>query len=100
MLLGPAVGPAVDPVSGPGTVNFRGTPSGPDMMPDPGRLPVPRPGPDMRPNPGRPPVPRPGPDMMPNPDSAATEEYVKASVSEHLKHAPQRSGGGGFTTPR
>ncbi|ROL41862.1 hypothetical protein DPX16_3490 [Anabarilius grahami] len=32
-------------------------------------------------------------------DSAATEEYIKMNVAEHLKHAPQRLGGGGFTTP-
>ncbi|KAG5263269.1 hypothetical protein AALO_G00262970 [Alosa alosa] len=32
-------------------------------------------------------------------DPTATEENIKANVSEHLKHAPQRRGGGGFTTP-
>ncbi|KAK9977245.1 hypothetical protein ABG768_019066 [Culter alburnus] len=32
-------------------------------------------------------------------DSAVTEEYIKMNVAEHLKHAPQRLGGGGFSTP-
>ncbi|KAF4114377.1 hypothetical protein G5714_004600 [Onychostoma macrolepis] len=32
-------------------------------------------------------------------DSTATEDCIKVNVSEHLKHAPQRLGGGGFTTP-
>ncbi|RXN35708.1 serine arginine-rich splicing factor 4-like isoform X14 [Labeo rohita] len=32
-------------------------------------------------------------------DKAATEEFIKGSVSEHLKHAPQRTGGGGFSMP-
>ncbi|XP_041931175.1 uncharacterized protein LOC121694866 [Alosa sapidissima] len=32
-------------------------------------------------------------------DPTATEENIKANVSEHLKHAPQRRGGGGFTSP-
>lgn len=32
-------------------------------------------------------------------DNAATEEFIKVSVSEHLKHAPQRTGGGGFPMP-
>ncbi|CAM4549260.1 unnamed protein product [Leuciscus chuanchicus] len=31
-------------------------------------------------------------------DYAATE-YIKMNVAEHLKHAPQRLGGGEFTTP-
>lgn len=30
-------------------------------------------------------------------DVTATEEDIKMDVSEHLKHAPQRHGGGGFT---
>ena len=29
-------------------------------------------------------------------DATATEENIKAIVAEHLKHAPQRLGGGGF----
>ncbi|RXN20962.1 serine arginine-rich splicing factor 4-like isoform X1 [Labeo rohita] len=32
-------------------------------------------------------------------DKAATEEFIKGSVSEPLKHAPQRTGGGGFSMP-
>ncbi|RXN27215.1 serine arginine-rich splicing factor 4-like isoform X14 [Labeo rohita] len=32
-------------------------------------------------------------------DKAATEEFIKGSVAEHLKHAPQRTGGGGFSMP-
>ncbi|XP_049920626.1 hornerin isoform X3 [Epinephelus moara] len=30
-------------------------------------------------------------------DNMATEELIRTHASEHLKHAPQRSGGGGFT---
>ncbi|XP_041860859.1 myb-like protein V [Melanotaenia boesemani] len=31
-------------------------------------------------------------------DTTATVELIKMYASDHLKHAPQRSGGGGFTT--
>ncbi len=28
-------------------------------------------------------------------DDTATEDFIRMTTSEHLKHAPQRSGGGG-----